>query len=81
MSKTYCTTDGETITAETDLRLIEKLRALSRDPEDSLYFFMARMAERVTQQTGVDIPMGPTMTKASFIAGLIMAGLLTEIQE
>lgn len=76
--KTYRTMDGETITAETNLQLIEKLRALSRDPEPSLTAFMVAMADRVQQQTGVDISI---MNDDVFVAGLIMAGLITEEQK
>lgn len=71
----YRTNDGELISAETNLRLIEKLRALSRDPEPSLWAFMEAMADRVKQQTGLIIETG---TEALFVEGLIQAGLIRE---
>jgi hypothetical protein len=71
----YRTNDGETIQASTPLRLVEKLKELSRDPEPSLYAFMEALADRVKQQTGQTIPVQP---EAAFIAGLIEAGLITQ---
>lgn len=78
MSTVYVTNDGERITAETARDLINKLRKDSRDPEPSIIEFKTAISNRVRQQTGIFIPTDP---EDAFVAGLIVAGLLTKEQE
>jgi len=73
--KTYHTNDGEIIKAENAHDLVIKLRAGSREQEDSEQEFMDAIAGRVFQQNGTLVS---TASHTDFVAGLIASGLLKE---
>jgi hypothetical protein len=70
----YRTNDGRLIEAETSLDLVRRLREASWSEQDlSDQAFMEAVADRVYEK-GVHVS---TVSPDIFIAGLLMAGLLT----
>lgn len=76
--KTYRTNDGEVFSASRARDVVRRLRALSHVPEPTPQAFMEAVAARVLKQFGTQVA---TDAPAQFVADLIQAGLLIEVQE
>ncbi len=74
----YFTTDGNEFVAATDADLVEQMRKASSTPSENSAEFMAKIAERIKEESGRVIA---TDTAEAFVTALVDAGYVEEKEE